>query len=107
MVILGTKCPSMTSTCTQSQPASSIARTSSPRRAKSADNMEGAIRIEPEDVGLVMTVPLYHASRVFISASQATIRRESQRAVDNLGKGWNLLLYQPCRRSFAMKNPSR
>src|SRR5262245_29223705 len=42
--MLGTKCPSITSTCTQSQPAASMARTSSPSRAKSADRIEGAIR---------------------------------------------------------------
>src|SRR5262245_49576774 len=45
MVMLGTKCPSMTSTCTQSHPAASMARTSSPRRAKSAERIEGAIRM--------------------------------------------------------------
>src|SRR5580704_14135579 len=43
-VMLGTKWPSMTSTCSQSAPAAWIASASSPRRAKSADNMEGAIR---------------------------------------------------------------
>src|SRR5262249_21413828 len=43
--ILGTKWPSITSTCTQSQPALSMARTSSPSFAKSADRIEGAIRI--------------------------------------------------------------
>ena len=44
MVRLGTKCPSITSTWIQSAPASSIARTSSPSRAKSADRIEGAMR---------------------------------------------------------------
>jgi hypothetical protein len=43
MVRLGTKCPSMTSMWIQSAPAASIARTSSPSRAKSADRMEGAM----------------------------------------------------------------
>src|SRR5262245_44308269 len=45
MLMLGTKCPSMTSTCTQSQPAASMARTSSPSRAKSAERIDGAIRM--------------------------------------------------------------
>src|SRR5262245_18288734 len=35
----------MTSTWTQSHPARSMARTSSPRRAKSADRIDGAIRV--------------------------------------------------------------
>src|SRR6185436_1743766 len=43
MVILGTKCPSMTSTWIQSAPAASTARTSSPSLAKSADRIDGAI----------------------------------------------------------------
>ncbi len=41
--MLGTKWPSMTSTCTQSHPALSIARTSSPSLAKSADRIDGAM----------------------------------------------------------------
>jgi hypothetical protein len=41
--MFGTKCPSITSTCTQSAPAASIARTSSPSAAKSADRIDGAI----------------------------------------------------------------
>ncbi|SHV74007.1 Uncharacterised protein [Mycobacteroides abscessus subsp. abscessus] len=40
-VRLGTKCPSITSTCSQSAP--STAAISSARRAKSADRIEGAI----------------------------------------------------------------
>src|SRR5690242_2082754 len=44
MVRLGTKCPSITSTWIQSAPASSIARTSSPSRAKSAERIDGAMR---------------------------------------------------------------
>src|SRR4030095_9299699 len=43
MVRFGTKWPSMTSTCSQSAPASSTLRTSSARRTKSADRSEGAI----------------------------------------------------------------
>src|SRR5262245_28646804 len=43
MVMFGTKCPSITSTWIQSQPASSMARTSSPSRAKSAERMDGAM----------------------------------------------------------------
>src|SRR4051812_143290 len=41
--ILGTKCPSITSTCTQSAPAASIARTSSPSLAKSDARIGGAM----------------------------------------------------------------
>src|SRR3954451_7412444 len=52
-VMFGTKCPSITSIWIQSPPARSIARTSSPSLAKSADRMEGAIRI-----GLVMSGPV-------------------------------------------------
>ncbi len=44
MVIFGTKCPSMTSTCTQSAPAAMMARVSSPNAAKSAERIEGATR---------------------------------------------------------------
>ena len=44
MVMFGTKWPSMTSTWTQSAPRPRSARTSSPRRAKSAERIEGAIR---------------------------------------------------------------
>ncbi len=43
MVMLGTKCPSMTSTWIQSQPAASTARTSSPSLAKSAERIDGAM----------------------------------------------------------------
>src|SRR4029079_13516292 len=43
MVRLGTKWPSMTSMWIQSAPASSIARTSSPSLAKSAERIEGAM----------------------------------------------------------------
>src|SRR5437899_1743406 len=45
MVMLGTKCPSITSTWIQSAPAASTARTSSPNRVKSADRTDGATRI--------------------------------------------------------------
>jgi hypothetical protein len=43
MVMLGTKCPSITSTWITSAPAFSTALTSSARRLKSADKIEGAI----------------------------------------------------------------
>src|SRR5580704_15153242 len=41
--MLGTKCPSITSTWIQSAPAASTARTSSPSRAKSPARIEGAM----------------------------------------------------------------
>ena len=44
MVILGTKCPSITSTWIQSAPAASTDCTSSPSLAKSADRIDGAMR---------------------------------------------------------------
>src|SRR3569832_1080711 len=44
MEMLGTKWPAMTSTWIRSAPAFSIASISAPRRAKSADRIEGAIR---------------------------------------------------------------
>src|SRR5271170_7062463 len=40
---LGTKCPSITSMCIRSAPACSASRTCSPRRAKSAARIDGAI----------------------------------------------------------------
>src|SRR4029078_1682823 len=43
-LILGTKCPSMTSIWTQPAPASSMARPSSPSFEKSAERIDGAIR---------------------------------------------------------------
>ena len=43
MVRFGTKCPSMTSTCTYPAPASSMRAMSRPRFMKSADRMDGAI----------------------------------------------------------------
>src|SRR3954454_16646196 len=45
MVMLGTKRPSITSTWIQSAPAASQARTSSARRPKSAERIEGAISV--------------------------------------------------------------
>jgi len=45
MVILGTKWPSITSTCNQSAPACSTARTSSPSLVKSAERREAETRI--------------------------------------------------------------
>ena len=42
-VMLGTKWPSITSTCTQSAPAAAMAATSSPSLAKSEARMDGAI----------------------------------------------------------------
>ena len=45
MVMFGTNRPSITSMWIQSAPAESAARTSSPRREKSADKIEGAMRI--------------------------------------------------------------
>jgi hypothetical protein len=42
-VMLGTKCPSITSTCTHSAPPLSMARTSSPSLEKSAARMDGAM----------------------------------------------------------------
>src|SRR5271165_4764149 len=42
-VMLGTKCPSMTSRWIQSAPAAAIARTSSPSLEKSDDKIEGAM----------------------------------------------------------------
>ena len=44
MVMLGTKRPSITSTWIQSAPAASTARTSSARRPKSEDRIEGDMR---------------------------------------------------------------
>ena len=44
-VMLGTKCPSITSRRIQSPPASSTARISSPSWAKSADRIDGAMII--------------------------------------------------------------
>src|SRR4051812_26149565 len=58
IVMFGTKWPSITSTWIQSAPAASIARTSSPRRAKSAERIEGAIR-----TGCCMTDSLACGSR--------------------------------------------
>src|SRR5688500_6782321 len=43
MVRLGTKCPSMTSTCSMSA-TGATASTASPRQAKSAERMDGAMR---------------------------------------------------------------
>mmetsp|Transcript_2339 Transcript_2339/g.5114 ORF Transcript_2339/g.5114 Transcript_2339/m.5114 type:complete len:259 (+) Transcript_2339:173-949(+) len=45
MVMLGTNRPSMTSTCTQSHPASSIAFTCAPSSAKLAERMDGETMI--------------------------------------------------------------
>ena len=45
MVRFGTKCPSITSTCTRSAPALVMAAISSPSRAKSAERIEGAMRM--------------------------------------------------------------
>ena len=42
-VMFGTKWPSITSMCSQSAPAASTARHSSPRRAKSEASIEGAM----------------------------------------------------------------
>jgi hypothetical protein len=42
-VMLGTKWPSITSRWTQSAPAATTASTSSPRREKSADRIDGEI----------------------------------------------------------------
>src|SRR5258705_2628380 len=44
-VRFGTKCPSMTSTWMRSAPAASASATCSPRRAKSADRIDGASAI--------------------------------------------------------------
>src|SRR5688500_1064391 len=41
IVMLGTKCPSITSTWIQSAPAASTVAISSPRRAKSAERIDG------------------------------------------------------------------
>jgi hypothetical protein len=46
VVMFGTKRPSMTSTWIQSAPAASTARTSSARRPKSADKIDGATMID-------------------------------------------------------------
>ena len=46
MVMLGTKCPSITSTWIRLAPPSSTQRISSARRAKSADRIEGASSIK-------------------------------------------------------------
>src|SRR5579863_9651096 len=43
IVMLGTKWPSITSTCSQSAPAASTAFASSARRAKSAERIDGAM----------------------------------------------------------------
>src|SRR5438270_5414249 len=45
MVMLGTKWPSITSTCSSVPPPASAARASSARRAKSADKIDGASSI--------------------------------------------------------------
>ena len=44
IVMFGTKCPSITSTCTQSAPPRSMESSSSPRRVKSAARIDGAMR---------------------------------------------------------------
>ncbi|SHX31333.1 Uncharacterised protein [Mycobacteroides abscessus subsp. abscessus] len=52
---LGTKCPSITSTCSQSAP--STAAISSARRAKSADRIEGAIMGARCDMSFSLCAP--------------------------------------------------
>src|SRR5438874_2170319 len=58
MVMLGTKWPSMTSTCSREAPPSATACTCSARRAKSADKMEGAnsITVAPRFCGVLRKV---------------------------------------------------
>jgi len=48
IVRLGTKCPSITSTWMKSAPPASTVRIASPRHAKSAERIDGAIRIESD-----------------------------------------------------------
>src|SRR4029078_6951184 len=63
MVMFGTKCPSMTSTWTQSQPALSMARTSSPSRAKSAERIDGAMMMS-RAIKAGSSLPVGHNPRV-------------------------------------------
>src|ERR1700722_3298874 len=53
MVRLGTKCPSMTSTCSHSEPGA-IWSTASDRHPKSADRIDGATRSSGREVGVTM-----------------------------------------------------
>src|SRR6516225_4206564 len=53
IVMLGTNRPSITSTWTQSAPAASTARTSSPSRVKSAANTDGATMIGGVGAGIL------------------------------------------------------
>jgi hypothetical protein len=64
IVIFGTKRPSITSTWIQSAPPASTAPTSSPRRPKSADKINGATMIDLRCAASLAVLPLnvFHPS---------------------------------------------
>mmetsp|Transcript_88473 Transcript_88473/g.159506 ORF Transcript_88473/g.159506 Transcript_88473/m.159506 type:complete len:202 (+) Transcript_88473:567-1172(+) len=70
MVMFGTNCPSMTSTCTQSAPAFNTLPTSSPSLAKSAERMEG-------ETCTVLGMVLSFATRGFSAWRATTPRAEA------------------------------
>mmetsp|Transcript_52358 Transcript_52358/g.128501 ORF Transcript_52358/g.128501 Transcript_52358/m.128501 type:complete len:222 (-) Transcript_52358:140-805(-) len=70
IVMLGTNRPSMTSTCTQSQPALSMARTSSPSLEKSADRMDGDTTQSPA-LGMATSAALITVRRPHTLAPRA------------------------------------
>src|SRR5450759_135816 len=64
IVMLGTKWPSITSTCSKDAPPSNTAWTCSPSRAKSADNIDGANSITPHP-------PFGKSAEVYYSPARA------------------------------------
>src|SRR5512141_635450 len=85
MVMFGTKRPSITSTWTTSAPAASTARISSARRPKSAERMDGAMRMG-SDMARRILVDAGHAERIEPVRAVAARQRE-QVAVGGEGVG--------------------
>src|SRR4029077_1464214 len=74
MEILGTKWPSITSTCSRETPPRSTARMASPRHAKSAARIDGAT----STAGDVLTREFYHGGLTAFGCFSRDFRRSSQ-----------------------------
>src|SRR5579871_3806927 len=80
MVMLGTKCPSMTSTCSRVAPPRMAAWQSSARWAKSADRMEGAISIKAHVSYAGISERFYHGEEApAVGAGRAASLEETAR----------------------------
>src|SRR5262249_45399957 len=84
MLRLGTKCPSITSMWMRPAPPRSQSRTCSPSRAKSADNMDGAITIMSNSLSPAMHIHFTNSQDLMVLGEQDCLGHDEECGPQNL-----------------------